>query len=189
MVCDVLHDELSEQGYLCTTALDGRQALIELEKQDFDIALLDIKLPGMSGVEVLRRIRSNYPDTATIMITCVNSVDTMVNALKLGAWNYIIKPFDLDEVSSNIRTLLETKKHLPEGRDYQTPTYLGREEGAKSAMGELFSDMNAIGRGVEAAARCEQIASMRKSGLTYRTHYPKIAGSNPALSTKTKKVK
>lgn len=149
-VCDLLKDDLTEQGYLCTTALDGVQALTELEKQDFDIVLLDIKLPGMSGMEVLRRIRSNHPDTATIMITCLNSADTMVEALRLGAWEYIIKPFDLDEVSTNIGKLLKTKKHSPERRGYQTPVNLGGEEEAKPAMGELFSEMNAIARGIEA---------------------------------------
>jgi len=165
-VCDVLKDDLTEHGYLCTTALDGHEAVTKLEEGEFDIALLDIKMPGMSGLEVLKKIRADCHDTATIMITCVNSIDTMAVALKLGAWDYIIKPFDLDEVSSNIRKLLETKKHLPEGREPQTPTYLGHEEEARSSVGELSSGINAVAHGKEVVRR-EQIASMRKAGLTY----------------------
>jgi DNA-binding response OmpR family regulator len=101
-VCNVLTDDLSEHGYLCTTALDGREAVTKLEKGEFDIALLDIKMPGMSGLEVLKRIRADSHNTATIMITCVNGIDTVAAALKLGAWDYIIKPFDLDRVHTSI---------------------------------------------------------------------------------------
>ena len=165
-ICDVLKDDLTENEYLCITALSGSEAIAKLGKQSFDIVLLDIKLPGMSGIEVLRRIRSNHPDTTTIMITSVNSIDTMAVVLKLGAWDYIIKPFDLDEVSSTIRKLLETKKHLPEGRECQTPTYLGCEEGARSSVGELSNGISTVAYS-EGAVRREQIASMTKAGLTY----------------------
>ena len=165
-ICDVLKDDLTELGYLCTTALDGCEAVTKLEEREFDVALLDIKMPGMSGLEVLKKIRTDCHNTATIMITCVDSIDAMAAALKLGAWDYIIKPFDLDEVSSNIRKLLENKKRLPGGRGHQTATYLGREEEARSSVRELSSDINAVDHGKEAVRR-GQIASMRKAGLTY----------------------
>ena len=109
VVCDLLHDELSERGYLCTIALEGNDALTKLAAQDFDAVLLDIRLPGMSGMEVLREIWLNYGNTATIMITAINDVDTAVEAIKLGASDYIVKPFDLDRVDTSIRTALETK--------------------------------------------------------------------------------
>ncbi len=128
VVCDLLCDELSEQGYLCTTALDGYDALAKLATQDFDVVLLDIKLPGISGIEVLRKVQSGHPSTVAIMITAVNDVDTAVEAMKLGALDYIVKPFDLDSVDTSIRTVLE----------------------AKQTMEESSSEMNAIARGVEA---------------------------------------
>ncbi len=109
VVCDVLHDELSEQDYLCTTVLNGNDALAKLATQDFNAVLLDIRLPGMSGMEVLREIWLNHPSTVTIMITAVNDVDTAVEAMKLGASDYIVKPFNLDRVNSSISTALETK--------------------------------------------------------------------------------
>lgn len=137
VVCDVLSDELHEQGYLCTVACDVNEALAKLQIQDFEAVLLDIRLPSMSGMEVLRKIQSSHPNTATIMITAVNNVDTAVEAMKLGALDYIVKPFDLDRVSASIRTVLEDKKRSPEGRD-------------KHAAKKSFERMNAIAHGVEA---------------------------------------
>ena len=102
VVCDVLHDELTERGYLCTTVLNGDDALTKLAAEGFDVVLLDIRLPGMSGMEVLHEIWLNHRDTATIMITAVNDVDTAVEAIKYGATDYIVKPFDLDRVHTSI---------------------------------------------------------------------------------------
>ena len=110
VVCDLLHNELSEGGYLCTTALDGNDALAKLAIQDFDVVLLDIKLPGMSGMEVLQEIWLNHGNTATIMITAINDVGTAVEAMKLGASDYIVKPFGLDRVDTSMRTALEAKR-------------------------------------------------------------------------------
>ena len=110
VVCDVLHDELSERGYLCTMVLSGNDALAKLSTQSFDVVLLDIRLPGLSGLEVLTKVRSTHPNTATIMVTAVNDATTAVTAMKLGALDYIIKPFDLDRVATSIRTALETKE-------------------------------------------------------------------------------
>ncbi len=109
VVCDVLSDELSERGYQCTTVLSGDEALAKLAAQDFEVVLLDIRLPGMSGMEVLREIWLNHGNTATIMITAVNDVATAVEAMKLGASDYIVKPFDLDKVAASISTTLDTK--------------------------------------------------------------------------------
>ena len=128
MVCDLLQDELSDRGYLCTIALDGDEALSDLAKQEFDMVLLDIRLPGMSGMEVLREIWLNHPHTATIMITAVNDVDTAVEAMKMGALDYIVKPFKLDRVDASIRNALETTKTLK----------------------KVPPEMDAIARGVEA---------------------------------------
>lgn len=128
VVCDLLYDELNERGYLCTTALTGNDALANLATQDFDVALVDIRLPGMSGMEVLREIWLNHENTTTIIITAVNDVDTAVKAMKLGASDYIVKPFDLDRVNASIRTALETKQATK-----KPPT-----------------EMDAIARGVEA---------------------------------------
>ncbi len=127
VVCDLLHDELSDRGYLCTTALDGNAALAKLAMQEFDVVLLDIRLPGMSGMEVLRKALIDHHNTATIMVTAVNDVDTAVEAMKLGASDYIVKPFDLDGVDTSIRAALKTRR----------------------TSSKPFSEMDAIAKGVE----------------------------------------
>ncbi len=74
MVCDLLRDELSERGYLCSAVLSGSDALDKLTTEDFEVVLLDIRLSGMSGIEVLREVWLTHSNTATIMITAVNDV-------------------------------------------------------------------------------------------------------------------
>ena len=149
VVCNILHEELSKRGYLCSTAFNGNDALTKLSVQDFDVVLLDIRLPDMSGIEVLAKIRSNHPNTETIMVTVVSDPDTAIEAMKLGALDYIVKPFNLDRLDATIRIISETRKHLAERSDYQTPLYLGGEEEDKQAMEDSLSEMNALARGVE----------------------------------------
>lgn len=140
VVCSMLYDELSERGYLCTTAFNGNEALAKLATQDFDAVLLDIKLPGISGIEVLRKMQSNHPNTAAIMITGINDVDTAIATMKLGASDYIVKPFDLGRVNTSICTVLGTRKRHCTG---------GGEEN-KPVVEEFSSEMDAIARGIEA---------------------------------------
>jgi len=123
---------------VCTSVLSGNEAVAKLAARDFEVVLLDIRLPGMSGMEVLREIWLNHADTATIMITAVNDVDTAVEAMKLGASDYIVKPFDLDRVDTSIRTALETRQ----------------------AVGNPPSQMDAIASGVE--ARLDPFSSYTK---------------------------
>lgn len=120
VVCDLLHEELGRRGFLCTAAHNGNTALTKMAAQRFHAVLLDIKLPDISVMEVLNRIRSAYLNTAIIMLTAVNDVDTAVEAMKLGASEYIVKPFDLDKVDCSIRAALKTMKGLLERGDWET---------------------------------------------------------------------
>ncbi len=126
-VCDLLSAELTEQGYQCSTALDAIEALKETRKHDFDVTLLDIKLPAMSGLELLSRIRSESPNTSVIMITSVCNGDSMVKAFRLGALHYLMKPFDLDEVSVTVRMVLETTGNSVVREGCQRPVHPGRK--------------------------------------------------------------
>jgi len=114
VVCEFLCDGLQEKGYLCTIAMNGREALEKLAKENFALMLLDIKLPGISGMEVLREIRLKNSKTATIMIAAVRNVATVVEAMKLGAFDYLVKPFKLDRVDTSIRAALETRQAIEE---------------------------------------------------------------------------
>jgi len=135
-VCDVLGDELTDQGYCCTKVLDGTDALREMAIHHFDIVLLDLRLPGISGIEVLEAVRSAYPNTSVIVITGVDDLEIAVRAMQLGALDYIVKPFRLDRVNTSVCTLLENKERLSAIRDRQTTE-------------NSFDPMNAIAFGVE----------------------------------------
>ncbi len=144
VICNLLHDELTERGYQCAAAMSGDEALAKLKQGKFDVILLDIRLPGMSGMEVLREVWLNHADTAAIMITAVNDVDTAVEAMKLGASDYLVKPFNLDKVDASIRHAIETKQ----------PT------------GKSVSEMDAIASGV--ATSLDPLSSFSKA-ITRRT--------------------
>jgi len=101
-ICELLRDELSEDGCRCTIALNADDALFELDKREFDIALLDIKLPGISGMDLLQKMRIIRKDFPVIMITAINDVDTAVEAMTLGAIDYVVKPLDMDRVRAGI---------------------------------------------------------------------------------------
>jgi len=150
VVCDVLCDELSDQGFLCGTALNGKDALTKMATCHFDVVLLDIKLPGVSGIEVLRRIQSNHRNTVAIMITAVDNVDTAVETMKLGASDYVVKPFALDRVTTSIHAALGNQKRSPERRDYKAaPCVCGKEDDDQTVE-QSFSQIDAIACGVEA---------------------------------------
>lgn len=98
-----LHDWFMEDGYQVACAENAKEALSILESKEYDIILADIKMPGMDGMEMHRRIRSLNKDSIVIIMTAFASVSTAVQALKDGAYDYITKPFDPDDLSHLIR--------------------------------------------------------------------------------------
>ena len=109
-ICELLQEDLTGRGYYCVTANNARQALAWLAEDSFDAILLDIRLPEMSGLDLLKQINSSYPSMAAIMLTAVKDVDTVVETMKAGALDYITKPFDLDHVERALQAALENKK-------------------------------------------------------------------------------
>jgi len=93
-LCHVLRKE----GYQVVAAKSGKQALSYLEKNEFSLVLTDLKMPQVDGMQVLKRVKSLYPQTEVIMITGFSTVDSAVESLKAGAYHYITKPFKLEEV-------------------------------------------------------------------------------------------
>jgi DNA-binding NtrC family response regulator len=102
-VRDSLSKWFIEDGYRVECAEDAKRALLMIESSDFDIILADIKMPGMDGLEMLRRIKAFRKDAIIIVMTAFASVNTAVMALKDGAYDYITKPFDPDDLSHLIR--------------------------------------------------------------------------------------
>ena len=97
---------LKEEGYEVETALSGREALEKLKEKRYDLVLSDIKMPGMSGVETLEKMRKDIPDITVVMFTGYSSVDTARDSMKLGAFDYIPKPFTPEELLSVVKKAL-----------------------------------------------------------------------------------
>lgn len=102
----LLEIELESEGYQVTKADNGLDALEAYRSQDVDLILLDVMLPGMSGIELLRRIRAHDPHTAVLLLTAKSSVEDKVSGLDLGANDYITKPFQIEELLARIRAAL-----------------------------------------------------------------------------------
>ena len=115
----MLTRKLELEGYNCEVAVDGKEALWKAFMKDFDLVLMDIKMPGLSGMEALPQMVTDHPDTCVIMITAVADAKTAVEAMKLGAYDYVTKPFDLDDLSMRTRRALERRRLVLENREYQ----------------------------------------------------------------------
>ena len=108
-VVDMLSENLAEEGYNCATAPTGEKALERLSMDNVDAVLLDLNLPGISGMDVLKEAQSVCPETIVIVVTAAGDAQTAVEAMKIGAIDYITKPFELERVNSSIEAALKTK--------------------------------------------------------------------------------
>ena len=112
-----LKKALGEGGHSVTGVNDGTKALEELKAKTYDILITDIKMPGMDGIELLNLAKKLNPDTYVIVITAFGSVETAVAAMKAGAYDYINKPFSIDEMELLIKNI-EEKKRILEEREF-----------------------------------------------------------------------
>ncbi len=107
----VLQRILEELGYHVVTAANGQEALDKMPQLNIRVALLDIMMPGMSGMEVLQQITTNWPETCVIMVTGVDDTQTAVEVMKLGAYDYITKPFMRDDVARKVQEAISKWHH------------------------------------------------------------------------------
>jgi len=118
-VRNLLQRILEEAGYNVTSAADGEEALYQVYQGETKVVLLDIKMPGMSGIEVLGKISTDWPDTCVIMVTAVVDTQTAVEALKMGAYDYITKPFNQNDVLQKVqKAIAKWNQQLQEKHHY-----------------------------------------------------------------------
>jgi two-component system response regulator HydG len=117
-VLELLRAVLESDGHAVDTASDGESAVERLRAGFHDLVVMDLRMPGMDGIEALERIKSLSPETGVVMMTAYASVETAVTAMKLGAFDYITKPIDIDEVRRVIGHWMEgTPEPDADGRD------------------------------------------------------------------------
>ncbi len=105
-----LSSTLEKEGYEVVTARNGRDAFERIGSDQFDLLISDIKMPGMSGLELLEKVKEARPDTEVMIITGFGSIGSAVDAMKSGAYDYITKPFELDELVLKVRKVQEKKR-------------------------------------------------------------------------------
>ena len=116
---NLLREVLSKEGYDVTTALSGEEAIARGTDNLFDIVITDVRMGDKDGMEVLRSFKKIAPETTVIMITAFGSIETAIEAIREGAFDYISKPFKLDEIKFTIRRALEQRRLLQENRFYR----------------------------------------------------------------------
>ncbi len=109
-----LEYNLSEEGYFVTLAKDGRQALEAFDSKKFDLIILDIMLPYYNGFEIAEKIREKYPQMPILILTARTSIVDKIKGLKIGADDYLTKPFHLDELLLRVKGMLRRKEWYKE---------------------------------------------------------------------------
>ena len=138
---------LKMNGDTCTLAADAKEARTFLKDQRFDLILCDVTMPGESGIDFIRYVLSKYPETAAIMVTAVDDPDVAEAALEFGAYGYIIKPFESNEVMINVSNALRRRKLEIENRSHREnleKLVLERTDKLKKTMNDLRKAIDGI---------------------------------------------
>jgi len=135
---DVLSIMLKRAGYAVTSAMDGEEAIELLHREIFDLVITDLRMPKIDGMEVLKAVRSVSPETVVLIITAFATADSAVEAMKQGAYDYLTKPFQVDEVQLIIRNALEKRRLTTENM------LLKREMASQSSFAQLVGQSEAM---------------------------------------------
>lgn len=180
-ILDLLTVVFKKEGYQVETSLSATEGLGLIDKQDFDLILCDIKLQHMNGMEILERVKAKKPDLPVIMITAYGTIKQAVEALKAGALDYVVKPFDMEELKIIIAQGLEKKRLKEENvflkNELREKYRFGNMIGKSKKMKEVYSLIEKIagtdttiliegesGTGKEMAARAIHFLSRRCKG-------------------------
>ncbi len=117
---EVVHSMLTMSGYECRQAASGVEALKILETQEFELLMSDLMMAEMDGKDLLARAKEKYPDMPVLMVTAVHDISTALEALRNGAYDYLLKPFEREQLLASARRALENRRLKLENRTYQT---------------------------------------------------------------------
>ena len=176
---ELLQIVLRREGHQVRLAENGPVAVAELEREPVDVLISDIKMPGMSGVDVLREAKRIDPDIVGIMVTAYASTESAVEALRLGAYDYLTKPFDVEELKAKVRNALERRTLRQENvllkRALRSSSAFSNIIGRSKAMQDVFDLVETVaptnstilvtgesGTGKELVARAVHTNSLRR---------------------------
>jgi putative nucleotidyltransferase with HDIG domain len=117
---EVISTLLDAQGFRCTTCVNGKVGLEGFRKDSYDLVLSDIVMPEMDGLKLLAELRMADPDVPAIMVTAMHDISIALEAIRAGAYDYILKPFEKDQLYLSVRRALEHRRLVMENRTYQS---------------------------------------------------------------------
>jgi two-component system, NtrC family, response regulator HydG len=137
---------LAKEGFSVATSRHGKEALNILDDSEFDVILLDLKLPGVPGIKILNKIKNSYPDTPVIIITGFASIESAVNTIKQGAFDYLAKPFSPEELRTMVRKALNTRESRVTYTENETthPHDLSMVIGKSQSMAKVIDIMKRV---------------------------------------------
>jgi putative nucleotidyltransferase with HDIG domain len=137
---EVVYSMLSVAGYQCKHAASGLHALALLQDEEFELMLSDLMMPELDGIGLLERAKERYPDMPVLMVTAVHDISIALAALRNGAYDYLLKPFEREQLLASVRRALENRRLKLENRAYQTnleALVAARTEQLRRAMSDL----------------------------------------------------
>ncbi len=135
---EVMSIMLKRAGYAVTEAVDGEEAISQVGKEIYDLVITDLRMPKADGMEVLKAVKSSSPDTVVLVVTAFGTADSAVEAMKHGAYDYLTKPFQVDEVQLIIRNALEKRRLSTEN------VLLKREIASQSSFAQIVGQSEAM---------------------------------------------
>lgn len=138
---EVVSSMLSSSGFVCTQAQSGREALSLLQSgEEFELMLSDMMMPVMDGEALLAATKERFPDIPVVMVTAMHDISIALNAIRNGAYDYLLKPFDREQLLATVRRALENRRLKLENRKYQTELeslVTARTEQVRQALASL----------------------------------------------------
>jgi DNA-binding NtrC family response regulator len=181
-----LEQSLLKQGYDVQTAATGEEALKQLQEDPPDLMLLDIQLPGMDGLEVLSRAKELDEDLLVIMVTALGVLETAVKAMRMGAFDYINKPFNLDELAIIIRKALENRdlrKEVAQLRSVQTSKYgISRITAKSRAMSQVLDMVRKVAKSDASTVLIQGESGTGKELVAKAIHYESARCDKPFMA-------
>jgi DNA-binding NtrC family response regulator len=154
--------QLQQGGYQVLTAASGQEALDLLQKGPVELVVTDLKMPGMSGLELLKRIRADYPELVVIMVTAFGTIENAVEAMRAGAYDYVTKPVHIDELKLTIGRALE---HVQLRQEVQAlRTSLDSKYGFENILGRSSSLLSVLDMASRAAATSSTVLVRGETG-------------------------
>jgi response regulator RpfG family c-di-GMP phosphodiesterase len=178
LIRDVLADFLSLEGYFVKTANDGAAALEELGRATYDLVISDLKMPKLGGLDVLKAISQSHPETLTVIMTGFGTVETAIDAMKQGAYDYILKPFKIEEVVHTVQRGIEKRRLSAENLRLREAVSLYRVSEAITASLSLEEVISTVDSSVLTEVRADIVSTWLYDGKGHYTEHSSVRQSS-----------